>query len=174
MCYFENINSSNIEQYFSQIAFLFMRYKNFLVDDYAQTQDFGEFLYDFIMIRLPFFWVILDKKYGEFAGFVFLDNITGCGDNLHTAEITTCFDKKFWGDFTYDTARIFLTYCFSEIDFKKIKAKIYPENNRVRSILNKCKFKFEGYLPFETMHLGKLQDIEVYGLLNPKYRKEIL
>lgn len=166
------LNQDNIKKYFSNIAFLFMRNRIFLLDDYSNPSDFGEFLYRFISERTPFFWVIFKDK--TFAGFVFLDNLTGNQKNIYSAELTTCFDKKFWGDFTRASAFLFLNLCFETLNLYKIKAKIYPENNRVRSILRWCNFKKEGLFTAETVHNGKFQNIEVYGLINPKIRKEIL
>lgn len=155
--YYENV------EYIPQIMFLYRRWEKFLKDDFAMSEEsFYEYFLNLIEDVSPYFWVILFNN--DTAGFVYLENFTGDSKILHGAEITTCFDKKFWGSFTYYTALVFFNYCFKNLGLKKIKALVYPENFRVVRLLKRCGFLKEGILKAETMRNGKPQDIEVYSL----------
>lgn len=149
--------------------FLYRRYEKFLKDDFAIQEDsFFEYFVSMIEELSPYFWVILADE--EVAGFVYLENFTGNSTTKHGAEITTCFDKKFWGSFTYYAALVFFNYCFETLGLKKIKALIYPENFRVVRLLKRCGFNKEGLLESETLRGGKPQDIAVYSLIYTKER----
>lgn len=154
----------NIE-YLPRIMFLYRRYEKFLKDDYAVQEDsFFEYFVSMVEDLSPYFWVILADE--DVAGFVYLENFTGDMLQKHGAEITTCFDKKYWGGFTYYAALVFFDYCFEKLGLKKIKALIYPENFRVIRLLKRCGFEKEGLLKSETIRSGRLQDIEVYSLIS--------
>ena len=166
----KNLNFKNT-QYLSQVAFLYSRYSKYLTDDYSSKPDFTTIL-NIIENSSPLFYVILEQKTGEFAGFVYLDNLTGNSDSIHGAEISACFEKKFWGNFTKKCALTFFAYCFTTLNLKKIKAQIYPFNHRVKALLNYCGFKKDGILRDETLKFNKLSDIETYSL-TPKDLKPI-
>ena len=152
-------------KYFSEVLFLYLRYSKFLDDDYAlNDQSFYEYFTGLVERLSPFFWVILYD--GKVSGFVFLDNIIGDSGRLHSAELTTCFHKEFWGDYTKYCANLFLKYCFEKLKFKKIKALVYPQNFRVKTLLKESGFEKEGYLRAETLRNNRLQDIEIYSVLN--------
>ena len=132
-------------EYLSNVIFLYMRYAKFLNDDYAP-----EISYSTIISKIEncgrLFFVVLDSKSGEFAGFIYIDNL-------------------FWGKFVKATADKFFDYCFNTLKFKKIKAQIYPFNSRVRAILRYSGFKKDGILRGETLKNGEMADVEVYSLL---------
>ncbi len=152
-------------KYFTEVMFLYLRYAKFLDDDYALNgQSFYEYFCGLVERLSPFFWVILYD--GKVSGFVFLDNIIGDSSRLHSAELTTCFHKEFWGSYTKYCAKLFLNHCFNRLKFKKIKALIYPQNFRVKTLLKASGFQKEGYLKSETLKDNKLQDIEIYSVLN--------
>lgn len=170
MCKFINliIDKKNLifknTHYLSNVIFLYSRYSKYLNDDYAQGNTFLNVL-NIIENSSTLFFVVLSKKNNEFAGFIYLDNLTGNANELHGAEISACFEKKYWGSFTKRTALKFLDYCFNELKLKKIKAQIYPFNHRVKTLLKFAGFKSDGILRGETLKNGKLADIEVYSLL---------
>ena len=152
-------------KYLSEVLFLYLRYSKFLDDDYAfDGCSFYEYFINLVERLNPFFWIILYN--GRVSGFVFLDNIIGDSKRPHSAELTTCFDRAFWGNYTKFCADIFLKYCFNSLKLKKIKALIYPQNYRVKALLRKSGFEKEGYLKNETLRNNKLQDIEIYSLIN--------
>ena len=150
--------------YFEQALFLYTQYSKFLDDDYAQN---GSSVYDYFLtlILKTLFFVIVEKK--KVVGFVYLDNMVGDDERLHSAELTTCFDKSVWGDYTKTCAKTFIADCFERFKLKKIKALVYPENFRVKTLLKSVGFEKEALLKAETLRNNKLQDIEIYSVLNP-------
>ncbi len=151
--------------YFEQALFLYTKYSKFLDDDYALNGlSAYEYFYNLILRTQPFFYVITEGM--QVSGFVYLDNIIGDSEKLHSAEITTCFDRRFWGAYTKYCAKIFFDYCFKKYNFVKIKALVYPENFRVKALLKSAGFEKEALLKKETTRKGKLQDIELYSLFN--------
>jgi RimJ/RimL family protein N-acetyltransferase len=157
------LNSFEKPAYFEQALFLYIKYSKFLDDDYAQNK-LPVYEYFTNLVNSTLFFVIIEDDL--VSGFVYLDNFVGDGENLHSAELTTCFDKRFWGNYTKICAHIFINHCFEKYKFKKLKALIYPENFRVKTLLKSVGFKKEATLKSETMRKGKLQDIEIYSVFN--------
>ena len=155
--------------YFEQALFLYVKYSGFLDDDYALNgMSVYEYFYNLVLKTQPFFFVIVEND--TVSGLVYLDNITGGSERLHSAEVTTCFDRRFWGGYTKYCAKLFFEYCFKKYNFMKIKALVYPENFRVKTLLKLTGFEKEALLKNETLRKGKLQDIEVYSLFNKTLR----
>lgn len=159
------INTENI----SDLFFLYLKYSKYLDDDFAYD---GKPLYKYFLQNIeqlsPYFWIITDEKTNRSAGFVYLDKLTGDSRTIHCAEVSACLFKNYWGGFTYDTAKKFFGMCFNELNLKKVKALIYPQNFRVKTLLKKCGFKKEGFLKSETIRSGKLQDIEIFSLIKER------
>lgn len=153
-----------------RLFFLYKKYEKLLHDDYTPPVNFKKFL-DFVLGN-NFFWLITESETNKFAGFVYLDNITGDGKRFHSAEITTCFERNFWGEKTRQCAMEFFEYVFEKFGFYKIKAEIYPQNFRVKTLLKKCGFIKECTLKNETLREGKLQNLEIYALINKKKCEE--
>ena len=145
-------------QYLPQICHLYEKFKKFLEDDYSEDTLAG-----IIQRTYPFFHVILSDSL--FAGFVYLENLKGDSREFHSAELVTCVHPLFWGEFTKQAAKIYIQKCFEEFGFKKIKALIYPDNFRVKKILEHAGFKREAELKSETKRFGKNQDIELYSIV---------
>lgn len=154
-------------QYIPQIINLYERFAKYLHDDYflKNKKSSIDAIIDLIEKLSPFFWIIVDKKDDNFAGFVFLDNFVGSWNNFHSAEITTCFEPSFWGKYTQICAKKFIKYCFKKYNLKKIKACVFIENFKVKTLLKKSGFKKEAILKAETYKNGKSQDIEVYSIV---------
>ncbi len=159
MCKFVHISP----QYIESVNHLYNKYIKYLEDDYNEDTLAG-----LICRTNPFFWVILTSD-SSFAGFVYLENITGNRKKLHSAELTTCFHPKFWGVFSKYCAKIFLKKCFDELGLEKIKALVYPQNFRVKTLLKNSGFVKEAELKNETLKNGKPQSIEVYSLFKNYY-----
>jgi len=153
-------------QYLPQIISLYESFSRYLHDDYflLKQKSSVDAVIDLVEKTSPFFWIIVDKKTDKFAGFVFLDNLVGTRDNLHSAEITTSFESAFWGKYTKSCAGKFIKYCFKKYKFKKLKAYVFPQNTKVKMLLKKTGFKKEAVLKAETLKNGELQDIEVYSI----------
>ncbi len=177
MCKFVNliVDKNNLlsqnTQYLSNVIFLYLRYEKFLNDDYAAKVNYENIL-NLIENCRDLFFVFLNEEDDDFAGFVYLDNLTGNNDKIHGGEITVCFEKKYWGKFTRQAAREFFNYCFNTLGFTKIKAQIYPFNSRVKNILTYSGFKKDGVLRGETMKNGKITDVEVYSLLKSDFSEK--
>lgn len=152
-------------QYLENIYNLFTKYKNYLSDDYSKSMDLFDEILQLIKTS-PFFWVILNDE--EFAGFVYLENIIGNKNRFHSAEITTAFERKFWGKFTKICAKKFLLYCFKKLKFKKLKALVFKENVRTEALLRDCGMRLEALLRGETLKNNKLQDIKIYSIIRGK------
>jgi len=97
-----------------------------------------------------------------------LDNLIGVENRLHSAEITTCFKRKFWGNFTKRAAKKFVMYCFKKLKLRKLKALVYKENYRAEAILKTAGLNLEAILKNETLKNGKPQDINVYSAIRGK------
>ena len=46
-----------------------------------------------------------------------------------------------------------------------LKAYVFPQNSRVKTLLKKSGFKKEAVLKAETVKNGELQDIDVYSII---------
>lgn len=148
--------------YFEQALFLYTKYSKYLDDDYARDgKSIYEYFENLVKSTLPFCFVIAEDD--EVAGFVYLNNLIGDSKKLHSAELTTCFNKKYWGDYTKLCAKIFINFCFEKCGFQKIKALVYPENFRVKTLLKFAGFEKEALLKGETLRNNKLQDVEIYS-----------
>lgn len=156
----------NIE-YLPQIIRLYEKFSKYLYDDYflLKQKSSVDSVIDLIEKVSPCFWIIINKETSKFAGFVFLDNLVGANDSLHSAEITTCFEPEFWGKYTKSCAKKFIKYCFKKYNLKKLKACIFPQNAKVKMLLKKSGFKKEATLKAETLKKGQLQDIDIYAIL---------
>lgn len=168
MCKFINIFSSSnsnlfILRYIFEVENCYSKYKKYLQDDFAPNN-----INDFIKSFYPYFWIITDY-YDNFMGFVGLDNFVGNGKVNFSAELTTCFDRCAWGNFTRYCAKIFLKKCFDEFGLYKIKSQIFPDNFRIKTLLKYSGFEHEATLPKETIRARKPQDIEIYSLYRKYY-----
>lgn len=157
--------------YFEQVLFLYNKYARFLDDDYAKEEkNSAKYLRELIERVFPLFWVIVEGD--MVSGFVYLDNVIGGNIKFHSAELVTCFDKRFWGTYTKVCANAFLRFVFRKYGFEKIKVYVYPDNFRTRGLIEFCGFEKEAVLKSETLRNGKLQDIEVYSLFKERVKDE--
>jgi len=156
-------------KYIPQVQKYFRKYFKYIQDDFSNydTQNIS----DFIKQTNPYFWIVLDSD-RNFLAFIFLDNFIGNENKLYSAELTTCAVPEIWGSFTRFCAKVFLKKCFDELGLYKIKAQIYPDNFRVKTLLKNSGFVYESTLKNETIRFGKMQDIEVYGLYRNYYYKQ--
>ena len=155
-----------IPDYYDFVNHLYLTYTPCLEDDYNQDT-----LADIILRTYPYFWVILTHN-NEPVGFVYLDNIIGNKNRFHSAEVVTCLHQKFWGSYSKYCAKIFFKQCFDKFGFEKIKALIYPQNSKVKTLLKLCGFEKEALLKHETKRKNKLQDIEIYSLFSTYYKEK--
>ena len=148
--------------YFEQALFLYKKSCKFMDDDYAKNGCSSYDYFSKLVLRTqPFFYVFLENE--KVIGLAYLDNLIGDSKRIHSAELSTCFDRNFWGDYTKICSIIFVRFCFDVIGLTKIKALVYPENFRVKGLLEFAGFKKEALLKDETLRNNKLQDIEIYS-----------
>ncbi|MBP3821115.1 GNAT family N-acetyltransferase [bacterium] len=172
MCKFIQIKCNLLNNTFTNLRYIpkiqkcFCKYSKYLVDDYSKSGS-----YPFLPSAQRYLWAILDY-YNNFMGFVYLDNFVGNGIQNYSAELTTCFEKKAWGNFTRYSAKLFLKKVFDDFGLYKIRALIYPDNFRVASLLKSSGFKYETTIPKETFRNGKPQDIDLYGIYRTYYYKD--
>lgn len=160
----ESLNIENLH-YIPSILKCFNKYSKYLHDDFTSNDGI-----EYILHSIPYLWAVCDYN-NNFMGFVSLDNFTGNKYKSFCAELTTCFHPKAWGVFTRYSAKIFLKKCFDQFGLYKIKALIFPDNYRVKTLLKSAGFEYETTLPKDTVRNNKLQDIEVYSIYRSYYYK---
>lgn len=161
-------NNERYSKYIGKIDVLYKRYSKFLFDDFFAEKQNG--VGNFIKNLSPYFWIIADRN-DNFAGFVYLDDFVGNENNFFSAEVSVCFDKKYWGNFVRYSSKFFFKMCFDVFGFYKIRAQFYPQNKFVKNLLKDCGFDYEVTLPSETLRNGVPQDIEVWSLYRKYYYK---
>ena len=159
------INEYRNLHFLPDILKLMLHYERFMFDDYFEVNNLAEALFDLIESSGRFFWVILDEKTEEFMGFAYFDKFIGCEGKIHSAEVNTCFCRKYWGYPVREAGRKFIKYCFKKYGFQKIKATVFKENLIVKGLLRYLGFKKEAVLKGETLKNNKLQDVEIYSIL---------
>ncbi len=171
MCKFIEVDLNTPHNLFSilhhipNIQNCYRKYYKYLQDDFA---EYEEDILSYISHCSPYFWIVLDYD-DTFMGFIAMDNFVGSRQNLYSGEISVCLEKRAWGSFCRCGAKIFLKKCFDELGLYKIKAQIFPDNFRVKSILKTSGFKYESTLKEDTLRNGVPQDIEVYSLYRNYY-----
>lgn len=159
-------NNEKYSKYIEKINELYQKYSQFLFDDFFVT--FSNESENFITIFVPYFWLITDRN-DNFAGFVFLDDFVGNGNKFFSAEVSVCFEKKYWGSFVRYCSKIFFKMCFDVFGFYKIKAQFYPQNRFAQRLITDCGFEYEVTLPKETLRQGQIQNIVVCSLYRKYY-----
>ena len=156
------------DNYENEVVALANGAKEYLEDDFTDHKtSFLAYFTDLVERLSPFFWAVVDEN-DLLAGFIYLENFTGIKGRLYSAEITTCFNQKYWGHFTYLTGLIFLDYAQNILGLKKLKAVIYKENFRVKTLLKKLGFEKEALHRSETIKNNKPQDIEEWGFISER------
>ena len=157
--------------FLEQIYNLYEKHEKFLNDDFRQADLLDEVI-SIIERTSPFFWALLKDE--QFAGFVFLENFIGNTKNKHSAEITTCFEQEYWGNFTKHAGKKFIKYCFKKLKLKKLKCLVYKNNTKVFNLLKSVGMELEAELKNETIKNGKPQDILIFTTTsyNHKERKK--
>lgn len=157
-------------QYFPDIVELIKSNHDRLFDDYSGfcPQDAAARALEFINSCYPCFWAVVDARSREFAGFIFLDSWVGSAGRFHSAAVTTCFRKKFWGPFVRRVGRLFTRFVFRKFGLIKLRAEVFASNPLARRALTSAGFRLEAVLHAETFAGGVLEDVAVFSLLNPR------
>lgn len=152
-------------QYLPAFLELYIKYSKYLEDDFSvfnENRILGAL--SFLVNVSPHCYLVTDEE-ETLCGFFALENLRGTEQKPFSAEVVTCFDRKYWGKFTKFTALIFRDYCFNTLKLKKLKAVIYPQNKWVKALLRESGFQLEAKLNSETAKDGKYQDVEIYSII---------
>lgn len=168
----KNNNEYRNLHFLPEVFSLMLKYERFLYDDYFKKDDLVKCLFEMVEKSGRFFWAVVDGDTNDLMGFAYFDNFIGNSDNLHSAEINTCFSRKYWGYQTRLAGRKFIKYCFKKYGFKKIKATVFKENKMVKGLLSYLGFKKEALLKAETIKNNRFQDVEVYSILRREKCKQ--
>ena len=168
MCRFIRINIDNIKKFLPEINRCYKKYYKYLQDDFTEQYDDAK---QFVEQFGNYFWVVTEINSGNFMGFLALDNFIGNNQKLYSAEITVAYSKKAWGIFTKYSGKLFLKKCFDEFELEKIKAVIFSDNYRVKTLLKTSGFIYESTLKSETLRNNKKQDIEIFSIYRDYFYK---
>lgn len=160
--FFINISDSSSFIFIFDFLRLLKKYKHRLFDDGEQFYDINS-VFKFITSLNGFLWFIIDPGKLKLAGFIFLD---GWWANGYGVEITTCFDKAYYGQFVRETGRIFIPYIFEAFNIKKLLAQVYSTNIMATKLLYDLGFEYEGTLKKHTIVKNKVVDILIFYMTN--------
>ena len=74
-----------------EVFTLMLKHERFMYDDYFKSRDLVKDLFNLVEASGRFFWAVVDGETNDLMGFAYFDNFIGNSDNLHSAEINTCF-----------------------------------------------------------------------------------
>lgn len=161
-------------QDFAAVVKLCNRYKFQLFDDFGCGENISlvERVANLVAEAGRHFWIIKRKCDDKFVGFVYLYDIVGGQNALYSGTIGTCFAQEFWGQPALICGRKFLKYCFTILNFKKLKGETFTSNPFIIGFLRKLNFKLEGEMAAETLLRGKPENLFVWGLTAENWQKE--
>ena len=156
----------NIYDYYSYFFIfdfirLLKKHKLKLFDDGIEFNNIKN-IHEFITSLNGFLWFIVDPVKVKLAGFIFLD---GWWSNTYGVDITTCFDKKYYGSFVRQTGKIFIPYIFKTYNIKKLQAHVYSTNMVTTKLLYDLGFDYEGTLKKHTIVDNKVVDILFFSII---------
>jgi len=152
--------------HYVEIVKLITIYRHNLFDDFVKT-PLSEHVLSLVQRTFPYFWVILTKADGRFCGFIYLYDFVGDEKCAHSACVTVCLKKSFWGRAARDIGRAFTGFCFAKMGLKKLRAECFASNTLTGKVLCDLKFKKEGVLKGETLVNGRSEDLVLWGMRKP-------
>ena len=91
----------------------------------------------------------------------------------NSAEIGYVLNRKFWGQgIACEAVLAVLDFGFKRMDFNRIEALIFPENQRSKRVLLKCGFQCEGIRRSAMLVKGEYRDVEVFSILKKEFAEE--
>lgn len=139
---------------------LLKKYKHRLFDDVSSFNDIKS-IYNFIISLNGFLWFIVDPSKNKLAGFIFLD---GWWANGYGVDISTCFDKAYYGQFVRETGKIFIPYVFKTYNIKKLQAQVYSTNLVTTKLLYDLGFEYAGTFKKHTIVNNKVVDVMFFDI----------
>ncbi len=178
MIHFENyiirpLEVSDLKPYFELVERNRKRLEDFFTGTVTRTKDMAaaEILLNELNSKreskLYYPYILLDNLTQEFIAFIDLKNIDW---SIPKAEIGCYTDEKFSGKgLTTEAIGLFLDYCFSHFEFKKIFLRTHHTNNPAHSLAEKCWFEIEGNIRMDYKTTsGEIVDLICYGRLNAR------
>lgn len=123
---------------------------------------------ELIQHTAPAFWAIVEPKSGELAGVAYLYDWIGSDEMCYSVKVSTCFARKFWGNFAHRSGKLFARYVFAKYRPIRICAEVYKQNTYPKRLLAKLGFKYEFTKPAATISNAVTVDVLGYSLSNPK------
>jgi len=176
MIHFENyiirpLEISDIKPYFDLVERNRKRLEDFFTGTVTRTKDMAEaeiFLNELNSKReskLYYPYILQDNLTQKFVAFIDLKNIDW---SIPKAEIGCYTDEKFSGKgLTTKAISLFLDYCFSHFEFKKIFLRTHHTNKAAQTLAEKCGFEIEGHIRMDYKTTsGEIVDLIYYGRLN--------
>ena len=77
-----------------EVFTLMLKHERFMYDDYFKSRDLVKDLFNLVEASGRFFWAVVDGETNDLMGCAYFDNFIGNSDNLHSAEINTCFFRN--------------------------------------------------------------------------------
>ena len=178
MIHFENyiirpLEVSDLKPYFDLVERNRERLEDFFTGTVTRTKDMAAaeiFLNELNSKReskLYYPYILLDNLTQEFIAFIDLKNIDW---SIPKAEIGCYTDEQFSGKgLTTKAIDLFLDYCFSHFEFKKIFLRTHHTNKPAQSLAEKCGFEIEGNIRMDYKTTsGEIVDLIYYGRLNAR------
>ena len=141
-----------------------------LFDDFLNMSETNkiEKTIELVQHTAPAFWAIVEPKTGELAGVAYLYDWIGSDETCYSAKVSTCFARRFWGNFAHRSGKLFLRYIFAKYRPQKLCAEVYKQNPYPKSILEKLGFKHEYTKPAATISNSRAVDVLGFAAYNPK------
>jgi RimJ/RimL family protein N-acetyltransferase len=115
-------------------------------------------------------FAIVDKETDELIGLI---NIFDISRVSKKGEIGYWLGKKYWGKgIMTEAVQLVLKYCFRELRFQKVTARVWHPNIPSAKLLQKCGFKLEGRLRRHTYRNRRWYDDLMFGILKEEFRKK--
>lgn len=165
----KNLSPQKQQLYMLSALKLMLLYRENLFDDYfGANDDFETAVKNLIKACYPWFWVVVDEKKDCLAGVVYLYNAVGRRGKLHSAYVSTCFRRRYWGSFVTRASRLFFRYVFAKLKPTKLFAEIYSHNCLGQSFVDRLGFAFHSYNIGQTMQNNKPSDTYTAVLFRQK------
>jgi ribosomal-protein-alanine N-acetyltransferase len=115
---------------------------------------------------------IFSRATKDFLGTISLFNI----DRKHSfASLGFQLVKDYWGrGIMHESLNHFLKFVFEKLNFHRIEAQTYIENERSLNVLNRLGFIREGQLRQNFLIEGKYEDSYLYSILRTEFIKKLV
>jgi ribosomal-protein-serine acetyltransferase len=161
----------DLKQYFDMIERNRPRLADFFTGTVSRTKSFEDtqvFLSEILQKaedRTYFPFIIINLINGDIAGFLDIKNIDW---KIPKAELGSYTDSSYVGTgLTSKAFNLFVDYCFSEFQFKKLFLRTHEGNIAARKLAEKTGFEVEGKIRRDYITTsGEIVDLIYYGKIS--------